>query len=88
MGPTANPEVSADDPYVLVFGQFPPASFNALIGPDALHETMSRVYTEYEFGSSSKILGVDVARGGRAKSVICSRQGLQMFQFGVYSIDS
>jgi phage terminase large subunit len=76
-----------DDPYVLVnvFGQFPPASFNALIGPDAMHEAMRRVYTEYEFGKSPKIPGVDVARGGRAKSVICPRQGLQMFEFGVYS---
>jgi hypothetical protein len=76
-----------DDPYVLVnvFGQFPAHSFNALIGPDAIHASMARYYREHEFGASPKILGVDVARGGNAKSVIARRQGLQMFPFAVYS---
>jgi hypothetical protein len=55
-----------DNPFVLVnvFGQFPPASLNVLIGPDEVTESMRRGYRESDVESSPRILGVDVARFG------------------------
>ena len=72
-----------DNPWVLVnvFGQFPPSSLNVLIGPDEVAAAMKRYYREYEIGRAPRILGVDVARFGDDASVICKRQGIQMFQF-------
>ena len=71
-----------DNPYVLVnvFGQFPPASFNALIGPDEVREAMQRQYREGDIASSARVLGVDVARQGDDSSVIFPRQGLMALQ--------
>lgn len=70
-----------DNPWVLVnvFGQFPPSSLNALIGPDEVKAAMARDYRPPEFAASSRILGIDVAREGDDSSVIFPRQGLQMF---------
>lgn len=70
-----------DNPWVLVnvFGRFPPHSFNALIGPEELHEATKRRYKEPDFNSQPRILGVDVARFGDDSSVIFPRQGLQAF---------
>lgn len=70
-----------DNPYTLVnvFGQFPPGSFNALIGPDEIDAAMRRSYTEYEYGNFARVLGIDVAREGGDCSVIFPRQGLQAF---------
>jgi phage terminase large subunit len=72
-----------DNPWVLVnvFGQFPPSSLNALIGPDEVREAQKRFYREYEIGAAAKVIGVDVARFGDDKSVIAKRQGIQMFPF-------
>lgn len=69
-------------PWVLVnvFGQFPPASINALIGPDAISEAMRRVYTPYQIGIAALVLGVDVARFGNASSVVFPRRGIQVFE--------
>ena len=70
-----------DNPWVLVnvFGQFPPSSFNALIGPEELQESVSRRYREPDFDSHPRVLGVDVARYGDDSSIIFPRQGLQAF---------
>jgi len=70
-----------DNPWVLVnvFGQFPPASFNALIGPEEVDEAINRRYREGDFQASARILGVDVARFGDDSSIIFPRQGLQAF---------
>lgn len=70
-----------DNPWVLVnvFGRFPPASFNALLGPDDIKAAVERRYRETEFGAAPKILGIDVARHGDDSSIIFPRQGLQTF---------
>jgi hypothetical protein len=75
-----------DHPYVLVnvLGRFPPSSFNALIGPDEVRDSMKRYYREFELGQSAKVLGVDVALFGDDQSVIAFRQGLQMLSFKKY----
>lgn len=70
-----------DNPWVMVriFGKFPPAALNALIGPDEISAAMKRCYREYEYIQSPKVLGVDVAAYGDDSSVICPRQGLVVF---------
>lgn len=70
-------EYGRDSPWVLVnvFGRFPPASINALIGPDEVRDAMRRHYHEHQYAHAAKILGVDVAREGDDASVIFSRQG-------------
>ncbi len=70
-----------DNPFVLinVFGQFPPASLNSLIGPDEVSEAMSRDYKPGEFDGHAKVFGIDVARFGDDSSIIFPRQGLQAF---------
>jgi hypothetical protein len=80
-----------NNPWVLVnvFGQFPPASLNALIGPEEVEAAMKRYYRAHEIGNAAKVLGVDVARFGDDASVICSRQGIQVLPFRKYrNIDS
>lgn len=84
-------EWGRDNPWVLVniFGQFPPSSMNALIGPDEVEAAMKRWYREYEIGGAPKILGVDVARYGDDASIIFRRQGIQSFKMDKYrNIDS
>ncbi len=70
-----------DNPFVLVsvFGQFPPASLNALIGPDEVHEATLREYRDEDIAADARVLGVDVARFGDNSSVIFPRQGLVAF---------
>lgn len=70
-----------DNPWVLVnvFGRFPPASFNALIGPEEIEASIKRRYREPDFDKHPRILGVDVARYGDDSSIIFPRQGLQAF---------
>lgn len=67
-----------DNPFVLVnvFGRFPPASLNALIGPDEMAEASRRSYREEDIRHAAKVLGVDVARFGDDSSIIFPRQGL------------
>lgn len=71
----------ADNPWVLVnvFGRFPPASLNALIGPDEVEAAMNRVVPIEAYKDDSRILGVDVARHGDDQSVIFPRQGIVAF---------
>ena len=70
-----------DNPWVRVniFGQFPQASPNALIGPDEMSTAMARYYREHEIGRVPKILGVDVAWYGDDASVIWPREGIQSY---------
>src|SRR6185437_5673153 len=71
----------ADNPWVLVnvFGKFPPASINALIGPDEVRAAMERTASPQMLRGLPKILGVDVAREGTDASVIYKRQGRAAF---------
>jgi len=75
-----------DNPWILVriFGQFPPSSPNALIGPDEMSAAMKRYYRDYEYRDFPRVLGVDVAREGDDASVIFRRQGLQSFPMRVF----
>lgn len=70
-----------DNPWVLVnvFGQFPPSSFNALIGPEEIQASIKRRYREVDFEAHPRLLGIDVARFGDDSSIIFPRQGLQAF---------
>ena len=76
-------QYGADNPWVLVnvFGEFPPASINSLLGIEELEAAMNRYYREDVIGASARVLGVDVARFGDDASVICQRQGLQVMSF-------
>jgi len=71
-----------DNAWVLVniFGQFPPSSFNALIGPDEVTASFKRFWREHEIGDAPRVLGIDVARYGDDSSVVVPRQGIQMFK--------
>ena len=71
-----------DSPWVLVnvFGKFPPASLNALLGIEDVREAMARVLPEDAYTWSQKRLGVDVARFGDDLTVLAPRQGLQWFK--------
>lgn len=60
---------------VRVRGQFPNASFNALLGPDDVEAAMSRDYPPGSQAHAAIILGVDIARQGDDSSVIMRRQG-------------
>lgn len=64
---------------VNILGQFPPSSFNSLIGHEEVREAMVRYYREDELRNSPKVLGQDVARFGDDQSCTAPRQGLQMF---------
>lgn len=71
----------ADNPWVLVnvFGRFPPASINALIGPDECSAAGQRHFREDQVSWAPKILGVDCARFGDDTTVLIQRQGLAAF---------
>lgn len=71
-----------DSPFikVMILGEWPAASINALIGAGEVEEAMKRCYRQEDIARSPRILGVDVARHGLAKSVIMPRQGLVMFK--------
>lgn len=70
-----------DNPFVLVnvFGRFPPASSNALFGPDDVVRAMKLVIDERAWKHEVKVMGVDVARHGDDRTVIALRQGRVVF---------
>lgn len=70
------------NPWVLVnvFGAFPPASLNSLLGPEDVEEAQKRHLRAFEYNWAQKRLGVDVARFGDDRTVIFPRQGLASFQ--------
>lgn len=67
-----------DNPWVLVnvYGKFPPASINQLLGPDDISAAMQRRHAPSVYSHEAKTLGVDPGRFGGARSVIFGRQGL------------
>jgi hypothetical protein len=71
-----------EHPWVLVniMGKFPPASFNALIGPDEVSAAIGRHLVLSSFNRAAKVIGVDVARYGDDATVIWPRQGLAAFE--------
>lgn len=71
-----------DHPWVMVniLGKFPPASFNALIGPDEMNAAIGRHLVKSAFDRAAKVIGVDVARYGDDMTVIWPRQGLAAFE--------
>jgi phage terminase large subunit len=71
-----------DNPWVLVnvFGQFPPASLNALFGYEEVRLAMSRKVNKEDYIYSQKRIGVDVARSGEDATVLFPRQGLVAFK--------
>jgi phage terminase large subunit len=73
-------------PYVRVnvFGEFPPANFNSLIGPEEIRDAQKRYYRDFQIGIEPRVLGVDIARYGDDSSVISPRQGIQAFPFESY----
>ena len=70
-----------DNPWVLinVFGQFPPAQSNSLMGADEVNEAMRRNLELREYRQDARILGVDVARYGDDRSVAFLRQGRKAY---------
>jgi len=65
---------------VKVLGQFPSVSPDSLMGPDEVYAAMKREVALLEYASEVKIMGVDVARYGDDRTVICIRQGRVMFK--------
>jgi hypothetical protein len=70
-----------DSPFVkvILLGEWPSASLNALIGEDEVREAMGRCYREYQYNTAPRIMGVDVARYGDDASVLTKRQGIVVF---------
>lgn len=71
-----------ENPWVLVnvFGEFPPASINVLLGPDEVEAAMKRTCPIDTYQWSQKRLGIDVARFGDDRTVVFPRQGLMAFE--------
>lgn len=69
-----------DNPFVMVnvFGEFPPASINTLLGPDEVERAMTRygAIMESQFTWAQKRIGCDVARFGDDPNVFFPRQGV------------
>lgn len=75
-------QYGADNPWVQVnvFGRFPPAAMNALLGVDDVHAAMARQLEPAVYTWSQKRIGIDVARHGDDRTVLFPRQGLRAFQ--------
>lgn len=71
-----------DNPWVMinVFGEFPPDSLNALLGPDEVEKAMNRRVNPDDYIHAQKRIGVDVSRFGDDRTVLFPRQGLLAFQ--------
>lgn len=66
-----------DNPWVLVnvFGQFPPAQANALLGVEEVTAAQKRSPDPALYRADATVMGVDVARYGDDRSVVFLRQG-------------
>lgn len=71
----------ADNPWVLVnvFGKFPPAQADKLLGPDHVRSSMERSSPQMRWADAPRVMGVDVARYGDDRSVLVRRQGDVIF---------
>jgi len=69
---------------VNVFGKFPLAAHNALLGVDEVVTSMRRDPDAALYQKMPRILGVDVARQGNDRSVLAPRQGVVAFRPRVY----
>ena len=65
---------------VMVLGEWPTASVNALLGPDDVEAAFKRQYQQYHIDHAPRLLGVDVADEGDDASVIFPRQGMAAFK--------
>lgn len=65
---------------VNVFGRFPKASPDSLIGVEEVTHAIKRVYADIAWKHEPKILGVDVAREGDDRTVILLRQGCMVYE--------
>lgn len=68
----------SDEARVEVKGEFPRRGSNQLIGYGLVAEACKRYIKPQDVEGSAKIIGVDVAREGKSKTVIVKRQGLLM----------
>lgn len=70
-----------ENPWVMssILGMFPPASLNALLGPEEVQAAMARTLDASVYSWAQKRLGIDVARYGDDRTVIFPRQGLRAF---------
>lgn len=75
-----------DSPYVLVnvFGQFPPAQSNALIGLEDATKASRRTLAEADYTYAPRVMGVDVAFEGDDRTVFAFRQGRAAFRMKVF----
>jgi phage terminase large subunit len=71
-----------ESPWVLVnvFGKFPAASINSLLGIEDVQEAMNRTATEDAYKWAQRRLGIDVARFGDDLTVFFPRQGIVSFK--------
>ena len=69
---------------VRVRGVFPKASTTQFIPSSLAMEAMKRVIPQKDYMFAEKIIGVDVARFGDDRSVICKRQGYVVHPLQVY----
>jgi phage terminase large subunit len=71
-----------DNPWVMVnvFGKFPPAQADKLLGVEAVNTAMRRNYVKEVWEDEPLVFGVDVARQGDDRSVIFGRQGRIAFR--------
>lgn len=78
-----------DNPWVkyAVFGEFPPSSFNTLIGPEAVEEAIARQLPSSAYSFMQKRFGIDVAFQGDDMSVIAPTQGLMHYDVEKIRLD-
>ena len=73
--------LGAENPWVLVnvYGRFPPAGWNKLIGPEQCQASSKRTLTDANWKPFAKIMGADPARFGDDAAVTFRRQGRLAF---------
>nr|BDD45125.1 hypothetical protein 13 [bacterium] len=81
-------EYGVDHPYVLVnvFGKFPPAGYDALLGPEEMEEAMARKVPKGAYETFPRIVGIDVALQGDDRTVVAPRQGMVAFKPQIFRI--
>lgn len=74
--------LGADNPWVLVnvFGRFPPAGWNKLIGPEQCTASAARHLADQDWKPFAHVMGADPARYGDDAAVTLRRQGRLSFR--------